>query len=245
MRSFASALITIPLFVACGDDEVKPGSLNVQWTHPSTATCESRHVVSIEARAIRGGEVVAEGSSSCPAAERSGTIPLSNLDPGTYRIEVEGFDTNDKGTYLGVKERQSVSEGKATDVDVITLNQKPIFLNVKWTLPGGSLCAGSGIEEVEVELIYDAGGAADVVDTQRVACDASVEDPRDTTKTLAGVVFTDLDPDDDVSIVATGYNEDDDAVAKKQIGDLVFSAGDELTQTLALEACPGTPPVCD
>lgn len=102
-----------------------------------------------------------------------------------------------------------------------------------------------GVAEVEVEVIYDAGSQAEVVGSQRVDCNASVKDPRDTTKTLAGVVFADLEPNDDVSIVATGYDADDNAIARLQVDDLASTAGDEKTQTMALEACPGTPPVCE
>jgi len=241
--------ITIPSLVlslaACGDDEVKPGSLNVQWTHPSTATCESRHIVEIEARAIRGGEVKATGTSSCPASERSGTIPLQNLEPGTYKIEVEGFDINDKGTYLGTKDKQTVSEGKAVDTGAIQLGQKPVFLNVDWTLPGGKTCAGAGVAEVEVTVIYNAGASAEPTFTSKVGCNSEVTDPRGGSTKLAGVVFAALEPNGDVSIVATGLDSAKKAIAQKQLDDLVFTAGDELTQTMALEACPGTPPACN
>jgi hypothetical protein len=244
MRAILLASLSVPALWACGDDAVKPGSLNVAWTHPSTATCESRHIVTVTARAIRGGEVQAEGSSSCPAAERSGTIALQDLEPGTYRIEAEGFDAADKGTYLGVKEKQTVSEGKAIDVTAILLEQKPVFLNVNWTLPGGKLCAAAGVDEVAVEVIFNAGAQAEPVFTDRVECNNEVEDPRDPDNVLAGVVFNDLEPNDDVTIVATGY-DGNTAIMKKQLDDLVLTPGDELTETLALEACPGTPPVCD
>ncbi|MFO0751038.1 MAG: hypothetical protein U1F43_35995 [Myxococcota bacterium] len=231
---------------ACGDDTVKPGSLNVLWTHPSTATCDSRHIARLEARAYKGTatEAAATGSSSCPAADRNGTIPLTNLVPGTYRIEVEGFDAADKGTYLGVIEKQKVSEGKATDTTVVTLSQKPVFLHVGWTLPGGALCAASGIAEVQVDVIYDAGTSADIVDTQRVKCDTAIKDPRDATKTIAGVVFPDLEPNDDVSLALTGYSSANKAVATASEENLEFSAGDNLDKSIALVACPGDPPVC-
>ncbi|MCC6619819.1 MAG: hypothetical protein IT385_01110 [Deltaproteobacteria bacterium] len=238
-------MFALPLaLVACGDDEVKPGSLDVQWAHPSTASCESRHIVTLEARAIKGGEVKASGTSSCPAAEKSGTITLSDLEPGTYRIEVEGFDVNDKGTYLGVKDKQTVSEGKVTPTGTIQLGQKPVFVNVDWTLPGGKTCAGAGVAEVEVTVIYNAGGSAEPTFTDKVGCNNEVTDPRGGSAKLAGVVFESLEPNDDVSIVAVGYDADDEPVAQKQLDDLVFTAGDEVMQTLALEACPGTPPVC-
>lgn len=242
----AAALALLALAsAACGDDAVKPGSLNVKWTHPSTATCDSRHIARLEARALKGTEVIATGSSSCPAADRNGSIPLTNLDPGTYKIEVEGFDAGDKGTYLGVIEKQKVSEGKSTDTPDVLLSQKPVFVHISWTLPGGQLCAASGIEEVEVEIIYDAGTEASVAGSQKVACDASLKDPRDATKTIAGVVFADLDPNDDVAITVTGYDSADKPVAQVQETDLDFSAGDTVEKSMALVACPGTPAVCD
>lgn len=242
LAALSLALVTT---AACGDDPVKPGSLNVKWNHPSTASCDSRHIAHLEARALRGTEVVAQQTASCPAADRSGMIPLVDLDPGTYRIEVEGYDAADKGTYLGVIAKQKVFEGKATDTETILLSQKPIFLHVGWTLPGGQLCAAAGITEVEVEVIYDAGTKADVVGTQRVPCDNSLKDPRDATKTLAGVVFEDLAPNDDVSVTVTGYDSKDAAVARTAEDGLVFAAGDEVDRTIALTSCPGTPPSCD
>lgn len=245
---FATASLLVPfLLAACGDDVVKPGSLNVAWKHPGpTATCESSHIATLQARALKGTEVAASATVTCPAADHRGSIPLIGLDPGTYRIEVEGFNAADKGEYLGVIAKQAVSEGKVTDTIEVSLEQKPVFLHASWKLPGGTLCAASGIEEVEIAVTYNASGNGTKpgAPAQRVKCDTAIKDPRDSTKTIAGVVFSELEPNDDVAIEATGYDKNKHAVAYALLGDLVFSAGDSLDHQLELETCPGTPAEC-
>ena len=245
--SFLLFVLVPAALAACGDDAVKPGSLNVKWVHPGpTATCESRHIATLEARAIKSGEVVKKATSTCPAADRKGSIPLDDLDPGTYRIEVEGFNVAQKGEYLGIIEKQSVAEGTTRDTADISLEQKPVFLNVSWKLPGGSLCAASGIAEVEVKVTYDANdNPKPGAEAQKVKCDSAVKDPRDSDKMLAGVVFTGLEPNDDVAIEVTGYDKEDEAIAYALVEELVFSAGDEVVKSVDLATCPGDPPSCN
>jgi len=245
MRRILGILLAslLPL-VACGDDPVKPGDLKVFWSHGPTATCESRHVVNLEARAYLRGNLEGTASGPCPAADRNGSLDITDLEPGNYVVEVEAFDAAGKGLYLGRAERQRVREGQESDSDIITLVQKPVMLNVTWRTPTG-MCAGSPVRRVQVQYIPSASTTAVVTHDETVACNHEVADPRDPDSLLAGIVFNDLAPNADVKVFAFGLNEAGARIARGESQTLVLSAGDERMIEIQLETCPGSPPNCD
>lgn len=220
---------------ACGDDPVKPGEIVVKWNHGLTsATCGTRSVTTVEARAMKGEEEVAVASGACPAADASGTLTLADVAPGSYRIEVEAFDANNKGTYLGILAKQNVSEGKSSETPVIELKQKPAIINVDWTLPGNGRCSTAGIAEIEVFLFYHASTAAQQQGTpKKVGCDTT------------GMQFTDLVPNADVQLIAYGYDSAKKRIAKGTSPFFALTEGDDLDKVIALETCPGDPPACN
>ncbi len=239
--------IVAATLAACSDDAVKPGNLVVHWSEGPTATCGGRGHATIEARLLSGDEVVYSGSGQCPAASSEGTIGITNVTPGSYKLEVEGVDATGKGTYLGTVARQSVAEGKTTDTATVALTPKPARLHVDWTIPGGK-CSSSNIKTVQVSLYYKASsesilqGAA-----QKVTCDNTVKDPDDPKSLIAGVLFSDLETDDDAQLVIDGFDASNKKVAsgKSQKTDSaaadflsVIGFGDDLDVIVDLTAVP-------
>jgi hypothetical protein len=235
-----------PVLFACGDDAVKPGGLVVHWTHGATATCGTRGVDAIEARVLKGTELIATGNADCATDARTGTVAIADIAPGSYTIQVEAFEpgAEPKGTYIGTLERQSVSEGKNTDTPDITLAQKPATLAVDWSVPGGK-CSSSSIKEVEVTIYYNAGTTSDVNGApQKVVCDGTYKDPVTGTD-KAGVYFSNLLPEDDVVIVAYGLDAAKKKIARGTTTSFAITAGDSLSKVLTLETCAGDPPACN
>lgn len=228
------ALGTMSL-AACGDDPVKPGEIVVKWNHgPTSATCGTRGVTTVEARAMKGEEEIASAGGACPTAAANGTLTLPDIAPGSYRIEVEAFTAASKGTYLGTLAKQNVSEGKSSETPVIELKQKPAVITVDWNLPGGGRCSTAGIAEVEVFLFYNASTAAQQQgDPKKVGCDTT------------GMEFADLIPNADVQLIAYGYDAAKKKVAKATSEFFPLTEGDELDKVLDLETCPGDPPTCN
>ncbi len=243
-RLLLSILVLSPLGLGlgCGDDTVAPGDINVHWSHGPTASCDSRHVVTLEARAVKGEDLVGSAQASCESASKDGTITIYDLTPGNYTIEVEAFDASGKGLYLGTAERQPVSEGKLTDSDTITLTQKPVRLAVDWTVPSGK-CAGSPIKQVHIQYIPDQSQTGAVVAEETVGCDAVYEDLDG--ESQPGVLFVDLDPDDDIKLFLFGLDANGNEVATGEEGPFALSPGDNERKVVPLTICPGDPPSCD
>lgn len=236
MRRIVPAFALVPLLLsACGDDPVKPGALNVKWTQGEFATCGSRFVTQLEARALKkkGGEVVAtSGKVTCPSSDKSGSIPVEDLDPGTYYIEVEGFNVGGDGTYLGVIEKQAVKEGKVADTAEIELEGKPASITINWTMPGGVQCSVAGIAQVQVLVYFNATQQTVKVADQTLPC-------ADGTVTIA-----DLAPNSDVAIALKGLDSTKKAIAQARLEGETLQAGEEFEENVPLEKCPGTPATC-
>jgi hypothetical protein len=235
IASLALALSGIAALAACGDDTVKPGTIVVKWNHgPTSATCATRMLANIEARALKNDEEVASASGTCAPDAKSGTINIPNLAPGTYAIEVEGFTAASKGTYLGTLAKQNVGEGKTVETSEIVLGQKPAMINVDWNLPGGGRCSSAGIAEIEVYLYYEASTVGTPIgQPQRVACEST------------GMSFNALVPNPDAQLIGFGYDSAKKKIARAETTFFPLEAGDELTKVLSLTLCPGTPPNCD
>jgi hypothetical protein len=235
IASILFALTAATSLAACGDDTVKPGSLVIKWNHgPTSATCGTRSLTTLEARALKSGEEVASVSGACPTDAKSGTLTIPQIAPGTYAIEVEGRTAAGKATYLGTLARQNVSEGRAAETSDIVLGQKPAMINVDWNLPGGGRCSTAGIAEVEVFLYYQAStDGTPVGPPKKVACDST------------GMKFDALLPNPDVQLIGFGYDSTKKKVARAESDFFVLEAGDELTKILSLATCPGNPPSCD
>jgi len=235
IASILLVLIGASTIAACGDDPVKPGSIDVKWsTGPTSATCGSFQVATVEVRAMKGLEEIASASSACAATATGGTISIPSIAPGTYTIEVEAFNAAGKGTYLGTLAKLAVGDGKTVESSTIVIALKPALITVDWTLPGGGRCSTAGITDVEIYLYYNASTAPSLVgEARKVKCDTT------------GMEFTDLVPNTDVKIIGYGYDAAKKKVAKGSTGFFPLGAGDDLPKVIELATCPGTPPVCD
>ncbi len=244
LRHAATAGLALFVGAACGDDPAVPGALAVKWTHGPTPTCGSRNVATIEARAYQRGEEIASAEAPCPEAERRGTVEIPELKPGTYDVEVEGFNGEGKGTYLAKAPRVSVKEAETTETAELLLAEKPARLRVDWLPPGGK-CATAGITDVEVSLTYNAGTSAILEVQTEVPCDNVFTSPDDPAVQLAGVLLTDLTPNPDVVVFVYGKNAGGDRIAQGQAGPRAVNSGDDEAIVIDLATCPGTPPACN
>ena len=244
MRRILLLLVTALLVLGCGDDVVKPGGLLVRWTQGPLATCGSRHLVKLESRAYLKDVLRGTGTSSCPAADNTGSMVIEELPPGNYKVVVEAFDADDNGVYLGTIDKVGVKEGLSTTTAEIELTQKPVRLNVTWTTPTGK-CAASPIQKVAVSVYINAGTNFILADSATGVCEAESPDPDDPSQPLAGLVFDGLEPNDDVVVIAYGLDASGNKIAKGQTESFILAPGDFPTLDLTLTTCPGTPPVCD
>lgn len=219
---------------ACGDDPVKPGELVVKWnTGPTGATCGTFQVTNLEARVMKGDEEIASGSSQCPTDATSGGITISDLKPGSYKVELEGYNATGRGTYFGEIAKQNVSEGKTVETSTVVLALKPGTIAVDWSLPNGDRCAEVGIADIEFSLYYNASVAPTLIgEPKKVSCEA------------AAFEFTNLVPNGDVKIIASGLNSAKKKIATGSTEFFPLIAGDELDKDIPLTLCPGEPPVC-
>lgn len=245
LYALATALLLPAVAAGCGDDVVKPGDLVVNWSHGPTATCESRGVVSIKAKAYLKDQLEGQVTTPCPSTSHDGAVALNDLTPGSYTIVVAASDASGKELYVGTLEKQRVKEGSENETPTITLGKKPVQLHVTWTTPTG-MCAGSPIRNVLVQYIPKAGTSGAVEDEQQVACESEFKDPNDPSGTpLAGVLFTDLEPNDDVKVFAFGLDSTGKKIAKGQTPTLILQPGDSPSVNIKLEMCPGNPPTCN
>ncbi|PKN54179.1 MAG: hypothetical protein CVU56_27915 [Deltaproteobacteria bacterium HGW-Deltaproteobacteria-14] len=244
MRRTLLLLVTALLVLGCGDDVVKPGGLEVRWTQGPLATCGSRNLVQLESRAYLKNVLKGTGTSSCPAAERTGSMIIEELPPGNYTVVVEGFDADSKGVYLGMAEKVGVQEAKSTTTAVIELVQKPVRLNVTWTTPTGK-CAASPIRKVEVNVYVNAGTDTQLADAEQGVCEAESPNPEDPSQMLAGLVFDGLVPNGDVVVIAYGLDSKGDKIAKGQSESFILAPGDFVTKEIPLTTCAGDPPACE
>jgi len=235
LASLLFALVGFSTLAACGDDPVKPGAIDVKWsTGPTSATCGSFSVATIQVRAMKGEEEIASASATCATGATGGVISIPTIAAGTYSIEVEAINADGKGTYIGKLAKLSVGQGKTAETSTIVIALKPALLTVDWSLPGGGRCSTAGIVDVEVYLYFNASTAPSLQgEARKVKCDST------------GLEFADLVPNADVKIIGYGYDAAKKKIAKGSTEFFPLGAGDDLAKVIALATCPGTPPVCD
>ncbi|MGM0574317.1 MAG: hypothetical protein ACQEXJ_01100 [Myxococcota bacterium] len=234
------AALFLPL-AACDDGgSSEPGTAIVSWSLEGTATCDTLHIDTVEARAVNSlddGEVVASESIACPSDTQSGSITMADAPAGRYFIEVEGFNEEGRGTHYGAADSKvRIPSGGVIDVEAeqgkkIKLVQKPVDLIVDWDL--GHKCSSVGVEEVQV-LLLDATGTPISGIESTAPCDNEVEHPV-TGAMVAGVLFEALAPRADVKAFVEAMNADGGVVMEGESDTFDLLAGDVHSEIVEME----------
>lgn len=188
---------------ACHPGAIETGAIQARWTL-SPMDCESLHIATVEARALRDGVVVASASQAC---SDEGILVLEGLDPASYTVEIEGFnaETPPRGTHMERQENVEVLEGSSPATMELRLVEKTGRVHVRWKFPNGLQCVDNGVSLIKVGL-FDEQNKALAQDT--VACDVSFTDPLDQVK-KSGVLFEGLVAGASLILIVEAFDAED------------------------------------
>ncbi len=147
------------LTAGCGDEPT--GSVVINYrTGLETDSCQGFGIVTVQARlqAPDRDPIIQEARCSNP-----GFITVSAVPVDVYSIAIEGLDINGEIIYEGAENGISVSEGMATETDLIRLMSLPARMWVVWRFANGFLCGTNGVDLMEV-WFYDEDGNPDHVE---------------------------------------------------------------------------------
>ena len=219
--------LTALLLSGCEPGVLQPGSINARWTLAPN-TCESLHIKTIVARAVRDGEAVTETTVPCVD---TGEILLEGLDPATYSIEIEGFNGDARGTHMESQDSISVLEGQTEQTMELRLVEKQARVHVRWKFADGFGCVDNSITSVAVG-IFDQTNRA--LDQQTVSCDVSFADPMDQ-EIKSGVLFEELSAAQDLIIIVDAYDASNEKLFESSITDLALFPGDTVDAVVTFE----------
>jgi hypothetical protein len=225
-----SAIAFTAIFLTgCEAGVLESGSINARWTLAPNS-CESLHIKTIEARAVRDGETVIAETVPCVD---SGELLLDGLDPATYTVEIEGFNSEEspRGTHMEIQSDISVLEGQTEQTMELRLVEKQARVHVRWKFPDGFGCIDNGIQSVAVG-IYDQTNRA--LDQKTVGCDVSFTDPDDGTM-KSGVLFDGLTAAQDLIIIVDAYDAANEKVFEATLNDLELFPGDTIDAVVTFE----------
>ena len=155
--------ISLLLLAACGDvDPLGAGSLRVHW-QVSPSGCADAGVEAVEVRALGPANVVER--FEC----RSGEARLDDLAPGSYRLELFGFDADGVATFVSEPWAQQVEADRDSETPTLRLLAAPAVVDVRWVFENGRVCGANGAQRVAIgvfdEFDYE-------IETADFACDA-------------------------------------------------------------------------
>ena len=221
------------LSMSCEPGTLSPGSITARWTL-SPQNCEALHLVTLEARAVREGEVVVSQEVACAD---SGEILLDGLDPAFYTVEIEGFNDEDppRGTHMDSEEGLSVLEGEHIQTMELRLVEKTARVHVRWKFTDGLPCVDNQVTKVSVGLYVDDVTNHELVQ-KVVECSVLFTDPLDGLE-KSGLLFEDLVAQN-VILVIDGYDKDNTKTHEGSISNIELFPGDTKDATITLEAVP-------
>jgi hypothetical protein len=221
------------LSMSCEPGTLSPGSITARWTlFPQD--CEALHLVTLEVRAVREGEVVVSQEVACAD---SGEILLDGLDPASYTVEIEGFNDEDppRGTHMDSEEGLSVLEGEHIQTMELHLAEKTARVHVRWKFTDSLHCADHQVTKVSVWLYVDGRTNHKLVE-KTVECSVEFTDPLDGLG-KSGILFEDLVAQD-LILVIDGYDKDNTKTYEGSISNIELFPGDTKDATITLEALP-------
>jgi hypothetical protein len=138
--------------LGCGDDEPTTGTVVVDWQVP--IGCSVANIDTVEIRVVElddtvTGTVLLETPRAC---SHQAPAELTDLPPATVRIEVEGFNSENKGTYFGSVTGVKIRAGKTVEAGVVTLTQKKSAIDVDWMFANGKLCSANNVSSVLLSI---------------------------------------------------------------------------------------------
>lgn len=200
----ALSILSAGGIAACGGGGSSLGRIVVDWT--ISTSCSLAGVLEVEARLISpadgaSGQVYDLDRRACDSSE---PVIFENVEPGQYRLEVEGFDASLKGTYLGTIESITLGKGRTLEPPVVKLTQKKTAMDVQWVFSNGKLCSHNGITQVQL-AIFDAETSAQYFESELMtpfACDPfsvpvalrTIGETPDATYVPGGVLLGSLNP---------------------------------------------------
>lgn len=214
-------LVGAVLLMGCGSD---PGSVLVGWKIGLNSNCGEAGIATIRITLTEeGGSTLGPFEASCAAGEDGATFKISDVDEGSYTIELEGLDAEGTAVYTGHSaSRVNVSEGKASTPPAITLSPAPASLTIQWSFENGLGCAGQTPVPTTVNLLLFKSDSEEANETAE--CDASF------------FVFEDLEEDDNYDIQVTAL-DGSTPVYRFEIVDLELADGQQRTERGTFVSC--------
>lgn len=219
--SLAATLCVAALAAGCGEEPTGTLIVNYQIGQPDE-TCAQHGVYEVRV-VLRAPE---EGDFETTARCQDGRAALTvNAVPvGVYSASVEGIDPNEDVLYEGFEAGLSITEGVATETNLIRLRPVPASLHVEWVFANGRMCPQNNVENIEVGYYF--GGFYESVIATCIDGEVVIEDLLDGTY--------------DVRVRAIDAETEEYTYAV-DIDGVELSAGTETFldyQTVVLEPCP-------
>lgn len=147
-----------------GDEGPDPGHVEVSWAMGGLS-CSEAKVSTVNAKLTDlEGTVYGEAGGVCD--ERRAL--LGPLDPGVYRLTVQGSSRDGVITHSGGLEAVVVAEGMTSEPDVVNLSARGATVKVSWKFANGDLCSFNEVDQVQISIFDE---RAREVHLMNYACD--------------------------------------------------------------------------
>ncbi|NUN16672.1 MAG: hypothetical protein HUU55_23855 [Myxococcales bacterium] len=240
-----STLLVTEITGCGGGSGTSLGQIVVDWT--ISTSCSVAGVIEVETRLVTlsdgaTGQVYDLDRRACSSAD---PVIFVNVEPGTYRVEVEGFDSASKGTYFGAIETVNLGKGRTLETPVVKLTQKKTAIDVQWVFSNGKLCSHNGVSEVQL-AVFDAETSAQYFESELAmpfACDPfsmpvalrTVGESPDLTYVPGGVLLGGLNPAQYL-VYAFGLDPNGDKIVKGMVSSKTV-LGQVTESTIVLVPC--------
>ena len=232
MRSLVlgSLFLVGVLGAGCGSD---PGAIAVRWSVGLSGTCTDAGITTVRITLNEeGGSTLGPFEASCEAGRSAEGFKISDVDVGSYSIDLAGLDADGAVIYTGRSSgRTNVSEGKTATPAAIVMSPAPAQLTIQWKFANGLGCAvQDGVPtDVQVTLFksnsLETTESADCVDSQ--------------------VVIGDLEADTDYDVQVTAVDRSGTPLYRFDQLDIALADGEQMTILGDLIACADIPAGCN
>lgn len=149
MASRIPAISVLLLIAGCADvDPIGAGSVLLNW-QVSPSGCADAGVQVVEARLI--GPTTTIERFACTSSEAM----FTDLDPGTYRVELLGFDADGEAIFTSTPDTIEVEADATTATPTQRLLASPAQVDVRWTFANGRVCGANSARWISVGVFDD------------------------------------------------------------------------------------------
>lgn len=157
MATRTGLLAVVTVFAACGSvDPLAGATLQLNW-RVAPAGCEAAGVEVVEVRAT-GPHAVLER-----VACGRGGLEIGDMTPGTYRVEVLGFDPNGVATFRADSIYVDLEADEVATTPELRLLAAPADVLVRWTFANGRVCGANEARWISIsafdEFDYEVAAA--------------------------------------------------------------------------------------